>query len=208
MPGFSVSAEYLEALSFIPTPDRYKAHAWLDDQWRGYPRGAARFWRYGIFPIGDQSLAVVRALPAAVNKGKSSIPWQHRTVPATLRGGLLYTPNKIFRWLAMRDDASAEQHIRKQLARFGNVLYLAVAHPIAVHIQRKPRSFSVPARFVEFGLQAAPDSQDTLASLLLEGIGGLRAFGLGFVVEDGLVLDMVRTATTGNLAVNRLIRDD
>lgn len=186
--------DYLEALSFVPSADRHKVQTWLKTQWQAYPGSTVRAWHYGIFPIVDQSLVVVRAIPLDGQEKLTAIPWQRRTAPANLRGGLLYMPNKTFRWLGDLTTAAIEQQATKQLSQFGKLLHLTVTGPIAVSIQRAPRTYVTQAWFLEFELVALKGVSPGIVALLLNGIGDFRYYGLGFVVEEGLILDMVRAA--------------
>jgi len=165
-----------ETVCLIGTADRYVAHAEIDRQWKDYPRNGQRFWKYGIVQIDDSSsIGIIRTDNPVVGDG-----WHEVNVDNVVSGIVLAGPKKVAQYGDFR--RSGDLFFEERLSRCGNLASLEVSDVFTVAINKNRNNFTMPARFARFSLDAFDLASARL--LMLDGIGGARAFGLGMIVPE------------------------
>lgn len=165
-----------ETVCLIGTADRYVAHAEIDRQWKDYPRNGQRFWKYGIVQIDDSSsIGIIRTDNPAVGDG-----WHEIVAESAVSGIVFAGPKKVTQYGEFR--RSGDLFFEERLSRYGNLTSLEVSDALTVAINKNRNNFAMPARFARFSLDAFDPASVRL--LLLDGIGGARAFGMGMIVPE------------------------
>jgi hypothetical protein len=167
-----------ETVCTIATEDRYIAHVEMDRQWKALDR-KDRPWSYAIYDFNGAMLCLMRSTQPDVG-----LNWRPLALPAhgeMVSGLVIAGPKKPESFDAFRfKDDFAENFFLHRLKPLGIVNKLSVADARTVRVDKPSHRFSMPTRCAMFEIEL--QHPEVYASMLMRGIGGARAFGVGQII--------------------------
>lgn len=181
--------------------DRYVAHSKIDDALRAFPRDGHRSWHSNLIQVGcDEFRGSIRTQNDAVVDALASAQW--RELPEIETGKareflVELVPKKARQFSAFRDRVFAERYAvdritaREAFAEF-QCQYIAAGR---IDIRKTACAYRAPSAWIRVtGRLRSPASAD---SLMLHGIGGSTAFGLGLLIPASSALYQLAKAVAG-----------
>lgn len=191
-----------ETMVRINVGNRYAAHVEIDRLYASRTR-QDRAWKYAIFDAGSEGFwALLRTTSdAVVKESPNPAAWKAVTPPAAgdeVAFFVQYSPKKAtqFSRFFESDDFAIEQ--------FAQRMALALTAPDVtlvgrqkIFIDKKTNRYSAPSAIFKVAGKVA--STEAFHSLLMDGVGGSRSFGLGLAIDSQCQLHLLMDAYTSVL---------
>ncbi len=172
--------------------DRYSAHAKIDDALRQFPRDGQRDWHSSVIEAGpDTYSGVIRTKNDAVVRAVDAGKWRDVVLPGEgdeCESFIEVCPKKPAHFTSFRSPEFACEYVRQRIGdsqAFAS-FELELISQGTILIRKKSCPYSAPSAW--FRVRGKVKSRTALEKLVLQGVGGSHAFGVGLLTPEGSAL--------------------
>lgn len=192
-----------ECLFKLSGLSRYAAHCEIDRSLPTLKRESPRRWHAVILDVGSEVVAgCIRTSSAAVTESISALWVDVPVCPLgqSFEGILQFVPSKPLAFNRFRNDDgfamhACESRLRTTGAFSDDSLKIQLISNTRIAIDKKSCSYTAPSAW--FSISGVVQSQQALELLMLDGIGGSRAFGVGKLIGKTSFLFSIANSVAG-----------